>query len=56
MKLSCFLVLLPALVKGAKGTPGGGNASPSELLDQIFNAMGGLEALGEIKGLTLQSS
>lgn len=56
MKLNCGLVLLPALVKSAKGTLSRGDASAPELLDRIINAMGGLESLGEIEGLTLQSS
>ncbi|KAM6485397.1 hypothetical protein HDV62DRAFT_404146 [Trichoderma sp. SZMC 28011] len=54
MKLQVRLVLLPVLVNGAKvNSPG---SSTSDLLARTINALGGLQALNDIKGLTLQSS
>lgn len=52
MSLKFGLLLLPVLIRGGGCTKN----DPSALLDQITKALGGIESLGDIKGLSLQSS
>ena len=56
MKLRSVTLLLPTLVKGTNGASNGNNASSSELLDQVIDAIGGVGTLDQIEGLTVQSS
>jgi len=56
MKFRSVTLLLPTLAKGTNGASSGNNASSSELLDQVIDAVGGVGTLDQIEGLTVQSS